>query len=141
MAVKLSSSNKLSSSLSEINVTPLVDVMLVLLIIFMVTTPMMQSGIRVNLPSAETPGNPRTGELVITVTKERDIYVDGQIINLFLLETRIKNYFVGQDQKKKIVFIKADKDVAYGYVIDVMDALKKAGIETVGMIVEQKKKK
>jgi biopolymer transport protein TolR len=139
MAVKLSSSNKLSSSLSEINVTPLVDVMLVLLIIFMVTAPMMQSGIQVNLPSAETRSNPSSGGLVITITKDRYIYMDGQIINLFFLETRIKNYFIGQE--KKIVFIKADKDVAYGYVIDVMDVLKKAGIETVGMIVEQKKKK
>jgi biopolymer transport protein TolR len=139
MAVKLSNSNKLSSSLSEINVTPLVDVMLVLLIIFMVTAPMMQSGIQVNLPSAETRSNPSSGGLVITVTKDRYIYMDGQIINLFFLETRIKNYFVGRD--KKIVFVKADKDVTYGYVIDVMDVLKKAGIETVGMIVEQKTKK
>lgn len=139
MAVKLSSSNKLSSSLSEINVTPLVDVMLVLLIIFMVTAPMMQSGIQVNLPSAETRSNPSSGGVVITITKDRHIYMDGQIINLFFLETKIKNYFVGQ--AKKIVFIKADKDVTYGYVIDVMDVLKKAGIETVGMIVEQKKKK
>ena len=139
MAVKLSNSNKLSSSLSEINVTPLVDVMLVLLIIFMVTAPMMQSGIQVNLPSAETRSNPSSGGVVITITKDRYIYMDGQIINLFFLETRIKNYFVGRE--KKIVFIKADKDVAYGYVIDVMDVLKKAGIETVGMIVEQKKKK
>lgn len=125
--------------MSEINVTPLVDVMLVLLIIFMVTAPMMQSGIRVNLPSAETRSNPSSGGVVITITKDRYIYLDGQIINLFFLESKIKNYFVGQE--KKIVFIKADKDVAYGYVIDVMDALKKAGIETVGMIVEQKKKK
>lgn len=139
MAVKLPGSNKLSSSLSEINVTPLVDVMLVLLIIFMVTAPMMQSGIQVNLPSAETRSNPSSGGVVITVTKERYIYMDGQIINLFFLETRIKNYFVGRE--KKTVFIKADKDVAYGYVIDVMDVLKKAGVETVGMIVEQKKKK
>jgi biopolymer transport protein TolR len=139
MAVKLPGSNKLSSSLSEINVTPLVDVMLVLLIIFMVTAPMMQSGIQVNLPSAETRSNPSSGGVVITITKDRYIYLDGQIINLFFLETKIKNYFVGQE--KKIVFIKADKEVAYGYVIDVMDVLKKAGIETVGMIVEQKKKK
>ncbi len=139
MAVKTANSTKLSSSLSEINVTPLVDVMLVLLIIFMVTAPMMQSGIQVNLPSAETRSNPSSGGLVISITKDRYIYMDGQVVNLFFLETRVKNYFVGRD--KKVVFIKADKDVAYGYVIDVMDVLKKAGIETVGMIVEQKTKK
>lgn len=130
-------SNRLTSNLSEINVTPLVDVMLVLLIIFMVTAPMMQSGIEVNLPSAETRTNPSSGGLVLTVTKDRYIYMENQIINLFLLESRIKSYFVGKE--KKIVFLKADKDVPYGYMIDVMDVLKKAGIQTVGLIVDIKK--
>lgn len=129
---------RLSSNLAEINVTPLVDVMLVLLIIFMVTAPMMQSGIQVNLPSAETRSDPSSGGLVLTITKDRNIYLDGQIINIFLLESRMKNYFFGD--KKKIVFIKADKKLDYGFVIDVMDALKKAGIETVGMIVDKKEK-
>jgi biopolymer transport protein TolR len=132
-------SRQLSSNLSEINVTPLVDVMLVLLIIFMVTAPMMQSGIEVNLPTAETRSNPSSGGLVISITKERYIYMENQVINIFLLETRVKNYFVGK--QKKTVFIKADKDVPYGYVIEVMDVLKKAGIETVGMIVEKKETK
>lgn len=130
---------QLSSNLSEINVTPLVDVMLVLLIIFMITAPMMQSGITVNLPSAETKSTPSSGGLILTVTKDHYIYMENQIINLFLLETRIRNYFI--NKQKKIVFIKADKDVSYGYVINVMDVLKKAGIETVGMIVEQKESK
>ncbi len=134
-----SSRSQLTSSMSEINVTPRVDVMLVLLIIFMVTAPMMQSGITVNLPAAETRANPSSGGLVLTVTKERYIYMDDEIINLFLLESRIKSYF--QFKKKKIVFIKADKDVSYGYIINVMDVLKKAGIETVGMIVDQKDQK
>ncbi len=131
-----SSGRRLTSNLSEINVTPLVDVMLVLLIIFMVTAPMMQSGLTVNLPAAETKTNPSSGGLVLTVTKDNYIYMEEQVINLFLLETRIKNYFL--NKKKKIVFIRADKDVTYGFVISVMDALKKAGIETVGMIVDQK---
>jgi len=139
MQINSKNSNRIASNLSEINVTPLVDVMLVLLIIFMITAPMMQSGIQVNLPSAETRSDPSSGGLVITVTKERYIYMENKIINLFLLESRIKNYFLGR--KKKIVFLKADKDVNYGYVIDVMDVLKKAGIETVGMIVDQKERK
>ncbi|MGE5343562.1 MAG: ExbD/TolR family protein [Candidatus Omnitrophota bacterium] len=133
-------SPKLTTNLSEINVTPLVDVMLVLLIIFMVTAPMMQSGIQVNLPAAETQSTPSSGGLVLTVTKDHYIYMGDQIVNIFLLESRIKNYFVGED-KKKIVFIKADKSVDYGYIIDVMDILKKSGIETVGMIVDLKEKK
>ncbi|MFC2145843.1 ExbD/TolR family protein [Acidobacteriota bacterium] len=135
--MQTNNSNRLTSNLSEINVTPLVDVMLVLLIIFMVTAPMMQSGIEINLPSAETRTNASSGGLVLTVTKDRYIYMENQIINLFLLESRIKSYFLGKD--KKIVFLKADKDVPYGYMIDVMDVLKKAGIQTVGLIVDIKK--
>ncbi len=134
-----SNGRRLSPNMSEINVTPLVDVMLVLLIIFMVCAPMMQSGISVNLPTAETRANPSAGGLVLTVTKDHYIYMEDQNINLFLLESRIKNYFF--NKKKKVVFLKADKDVDYGYVINVMDVLKKAGIETVGMIVDQKEKK
>jgi len=134
--MRTNNSGRLTTNLSEINVTPLVDVMLVLLIIFMVTTPMMQSGIEVNLPSAETRSNPSPGGLVLTVTKDRYIYMENQIVNLFLLESRIKSYFVGKE--KKIVFLKADKDVSYGYMIDVMDVLKKAGIRNVGLIVDKK---
>ena len=122
--------------MSEINITPLVDVMLVLLVIFMVTAPMMQSGINVNLPSAETRSNPSSGGLVLTVTSDRYIYMENTNINLFLLESRLKNYFMNKE--KKIVFLKADKDVSYGYIINVMDVIKKAGIETVGMIVDKK---
>ncbi len=132
----INSRNKIGTSMSEINITPLVDVMLVLLVIFMVTAPMMQSGITVNLPTAETRSNPSAGGLVLTVSKDRYIYMENKNINLFLLESRLKNYFF--NKKKKIVFLKADKDVSYGYIINVMDVIKKAGIETVGMIVEKK---
>lgn len=130
---------KLSTNLSEINVTPLVDVMLVLLIIFMVTAPMMHSGIHVNLPSAETRTNPSSGGLILTITKDHYIYMGDSNINLYLLESRLKNYFY--QKNKKIVFLKADKDVSYGYVISVMDVIKRAGIDTVGMIVEKKERK
>ena len=129
---------RLSSNLSEINVTPLVDVMLVLLIIFMVTAPMMQSGIQVNLPAVETKTNPSSGGLILTVTKDHYIYMQDRNLNLYLLESQLKNYF--HNREKKIVFLKADKDVSYGYVISVMDIIKKAGIETVGMIVDKKEK-
>jgi len=128
---------RLSSNLSEINVTPLVDVMLVLLIIFMVTAPMMHSGIRVNLPAAETRTNPSSGGLVLTITKDRYIHIQDRVVNLYLLETQLRNHFLNRE--KKIVFLKADKDVPYGYVISVMDVIKQAGVDTVGMIVEKKK--
>ncbi|MCK5222619.1 MAG: biopolymer transporter ExbD [Candidatus Aminicenantes bacterium] len=136
--MRISSRSRITTNMSEINITPLVDVMLVLLVIFMVTAPMMQSGITVNLPTAETKTNPSSGGLVLTVTKDRYIYMENQNINIFLLESRLKNYFMSK--KKKIIFLKADKDVSYGYIINVMDVIKRAGIETVGMIVDKKDK-
>ena len=127
---------RLSSNLSEINVTPLVDVMLVLLIIFMVTAPMMQSSININLPSVETKTNPSSGGLVLTITKDHYIYIENKNINLYLLESRLKNYF--RYKKERVVFLKADKGVSYGYVISALDIIKKAGIEKVGIIVKEK---
>lgn len=138
MALKLNSPansrNRLGTSLAEINVTPLVDVMLVLLIIFMVTAPMMQSGIGVNLPRAETESSPAERGLTITITKDRFIYVGDSVVNINLLEKRLLEYFYGRD--KKIVFIKADKDIPYGFFIETLDVIKKAGVETVGLITE-----
>jgi biopolymer transport protein TolR len=134
--MKIQSPQRLNSNLAEINITPLVDVMLVLLIIFMVTVPMMQSGISVKLPSAETRTNPSQGGLVLTLTKDRHIYMNDQIVNLYFLEARLKNFFFKSE--KKVVFLKADKSLAYGYIIEVMDIIKTAGVDTVGMIVEPK---
>ncbi len=104
--------SRLGTSLSEINVTPLVDVMLVLLIIFMVTAPMMQSGIGVNLPQAETESAPAESGLTLTITKDRLIYLGDTVININLLGKKLQEYFYGRD--KKIVFIKADQDISYG---------------------------
>lgn len=139
MQVSKTNSTRLSPNMSEINVTPLVDVMLVLLIIFMITAPMMQSGINVNLPKVETKTNPSSGGLVVSVTKDRYIYMDDQVVNLYLLEPKLKEYFY--NKKKKVVFLKADKDLPHGYVTNVMGLLIKAGVETIGIIVEEKKEK
>ncbi len=132
-------SHRLHGNLAEINITPLVDVMLVLLIIFMVTAPMMQSGITVKLPTAETRSNPSSGELVLTLTKDRYVYMNNQIVNLYFLESRLKSHFLNSD--KKVVFLKADKSLTYGYIIEVMDIIKLAGVDTVGMIVDQKSRR
>ena len=83
--MKAPSRQSLHSNLAEINITPLVDVMLVLLIIFMVTAPMMQSGITVKLPSAETRSNPSAGGLVLTLTKDRYVYMNDRIVNLYFV--------------------------------------------------------
>ena len=125
---------RIGTSLSEINVTPFIDVMLVLLVIFMVTAPMMQSGIGVNLPQAETQSAPAAEGLTITISKDRLIHVEGSVININLLENRLKGYFA--DKPKKIVFIQADEGIDYGFFIDTLDIIKKAGVEAVGLVTE-----
>ncbi|MDD8026681.1 MAG: ExbD/TolR family protein [Acidobacteriota bacterium] len=135
----LRSKREIGTSLSEINVTPFIDVMLVLLVIFMVTTPLMQSGIGVNLPTAETDNAPAEEGLRLTITPDQYIRMGESVININLLENRIRNYFAGKT--KKVVFLQADKDLSYGFIIEVMDLVKKAGVETVGLMAEPKEVK
>jgi biopolymer transport protein TolR len=125
---------EVGTSMSAINVTPLVDVMLVMLIIFMVTAPMMQSGIGVNLPQAETRSTPAEEGLTLTITADRYIHLQDQVINQFLLEDRLKEYFLGKENT--LVFLKADQDLSYGFVITVIDIAKKAGVERVALVTE-----
>jgi biopolymer transport protein TolR len=133
---------RLGTSLSEINVTPFVDVMLVLLVIFMVTAPMIQSGISVNLPQAETESTPAEEGLTLTITKDKYIHIENSVINQFLLEQKLKEYFYGKE--KKIVFIRADESLPYGFVMRILDISKKAGVEVTGLItrpIESEEKK
>jgi biopolymer transport protein TolR len=135
---------QIGTSLSEINVTPFVDVMLVLLVIFMVTAPMMKSGISINLPQAETESAPAEEGLTLTITRDRYIHMEEAVINIHLLEGKLKEYYYGKE--KRIVFIRADKDLPYGFVMSVLDITKKANVEVVGLItepieIEEKKKK
>lgn len=146
MALKTRSITRrqIGTSLSEINVTPFVDVMLVLLIIFMVTAPMMKSGIGVNLPQAETESAPAEEGLTLTISRDRYIHIEEAVINIHLLEGKLNEYFYGKE--KRIVFIRADKDLPYGFVMSILDITKKANVEVVGLItepleVEQKEKK
>ncbi|MFQ6037153.1 MAG: ExbD/TolR family protein [Candidatus Aminicenantales bacterium] len=128
------SKREIGTSLSEINVTPLVDVMLVLLIIFMVTAPMLQTGIGVNLPQAETESAPAEEGLTLTITSDRYIHIENSVINQFLLENRLRQYFFNKD--KKVVFLRADERLNYGYVMQIIDIIKKAGVEVVGLVTE-----
>jgi biopolymer transport protein TolR len=123
---------RLGTSMSEINVTPFVDVMLVLLVIFMITAPMIQSGISVNLPQAETESTPAEEGLTLTITKDKYIHIENSVINQFLLEQKLKEYFYGKE--KKIVFIRADESLPYGFVMRILDISKKAGVEVTGLI-------
>ena len=133
---------RLGTSLSEINITPFVDVMLVLLVIFMVTAPMIQSGISVNLPQAETDSTPAEEGLTLIITKDKYIHIENSVINQFLLEQKLKEYFYGKE--KKIVFIHADESLPYGFVMRILDISKKAGVEITGLItrpIEPEEKK
>ncbi len=132
---------QLGTSLSEINVTPFVDVMLVLLVIFMVTAPMMQTGIGVSLPQAETESAPSEEGLTLTITEDKYIHIEDSVINQFLLEQKLKEYFFGKE--KKIIFIRGDENLPYGFIMRIMDISKKAGIEQIGLItrpIESEKK-
>ena len=125
---------QVGTHLSEINVTPFVDVMLVLLVIFMVTAPMMQSGIGINLPQAETDSKPAEEGLTLTVTKDQYVHIGDSTININLLERRLTEYFA--NKPKKVVYLQVDKDVPWGVGFRVMDITKKAGIEIVCVITE-----
>jgi len=123
------------SSLSQINVTPFVDVMLVLLIIFMVTAPMLDQGVEVNLPEvAEAPGLPAQQEpLVVTIEKSGQILIGkAKIDQLSKLGPVIQQALKGKPDRE--VFLEADEKVPYGRVVQVMAAVKKAGVEKLGMV-------
>lgn len=121
--------------MSDINVTPFVDVMLVLLIIFMVTAPMMMQGVEVNLPKTTTKNIKTQDEpLILTVNKEKQIFIEKHRIDLDNLETKIGSIF--KNRREKEILLRADEDVPYGYVIKVIASIKRAGIDKLGMITE-----
>lgn len=121
--------------MSDINVTPLVDVMLVLLIIFMVTAPMLMQGVEVNLPQTTTKNIKTQDEpLMLTVNKNQEIFIEKHQIELSSLETKIKKIF--KNRRDKEILLRADKDVPYGFVIKVIASVKQAGIDKLGMITE-----
>jgi biopolymer transport protein TolR len=121
--------------MSDINVTPLVDVMLVLLIIFMVTAPMMMQGVEVNLPQTTAKSiKTREDPLILTINKKREIYLEDSQIGLKNLENKVKSIF--KYRRNKELLLRADREVPYGFVIKVIAGVKRAGIDKLGMITE-----
>ena len=121
--------------MAEINVTPLVDVMLVLLVIFMVTAPMMQQGVQVNLPKADTKAMaPAEESVVVSVDKNGKLFIDKEEVAAGELRQRLSTMFA--TRAKKEVFLKADAGVPYGEVVRTMANIKGAGIERLGMVTE-----
>jgi len=121
--------------LAEINVTPLVDVVLVLLIIFMVTAPMLQMGIDVNLPRVKAKSiNVSEEKLVLTINGKQEIYINEFKTTLPDLSAKLESIFKARTDRE--LFMRADKEVPYGYVVQVMSEVRKAGIDKLGMITE-----
>jgi biopolymer transport protein TolR len=122
-----------SRVVSEINVTPLVDVMLVLLIMFMVTAPLMQQGIEVDLPKTSSSGvTPSEDPLTLVIHQSRKITISNQALQLDELKTKLTSIF--GSRKNKQIYLRADKDVAYGFVAEVMAEIRAAGITNIGLI-------
>ncbi|HET6420554.1 MAG TPA: protein TolR [Geobacteraceae bacterium] len=122
-------------TMSQINVTPLVDVMLVLLIIFMVTAPMMQQGVQVNLPKAQAKTLSAQEEtVVVSIDKSGRVFINSSEISPGELKSRLASMF--ENRTKKEVFLKADRTVPYGEVVKTMAEIKGAGIERLGMVTE-----
>jgi len=126
--------NRERDVLSEINVTPFVDVMLVLLVIFMVTAPLLQQGIDVNLPKAKGKDLPPEERITLIIKRNGVIYMNDNPVTLAEMRRKLESISTLNPN----VFLKADKDVPYGFVVEVMGDIKEAGIEKLGMITEPK---
>jgi biopolymer transport protein TolR len=121
--------------MSDINVTPLVDVMLVLLIIFMVTAPMMMQGVSVNLPKTTTKYMKTEDEpMLLTINKKQEVFLENKKIGMKNLENKIRKIF--ENRLHKEILLRADKDVPYGLVVQVMASVKRAGVSKLGMVTE-----
>ena len=132
MAMDTASSRD-STTISQINVTPLVDVMLVLLVIFMVTAPIIQQGVQVNLPQAKAAAIPGTDELlVVSIAKNGKIYLNDNVMTLDELGTKMRA--IRTNLADKQVYVRADQDVRYGLVMQTIAELKQAGVDRVGMV-------
>jgi biopolymer transport protein ExbD/biopolymer transport protein TolR len=127
-------SKQTGTSLSEINIVPLVDVVLVLLIIFMITAPILQSGIEVDLPQTHTVKDMPQSRVVVTINRGDLIYLGDTAVNIHELGAKARSQM--HDPLHEPVFVRADKAVAFGAVALVLDTLQQAGIQTVNIVTE-----
>ena len=125
-----SSTGRTQSSLADINITPLVDVVLVLLVIFMITAPVLQSGIDVNVPKTRTVKEITQQRLVLSITKDGSIYLDDKLINVHELGDKLH----ASDPSKQIIYVRADQAVPFGLFAQVMDSVTAAGITNISII-------
>ncbi len=125
---------RITTTLSEINVTPFVDVMLVLLVIFMVTTPLLEKGIDVDLPKEPAKDIEVIEKSIITANKEQAIYFNERRISVDEIESVLKEAYSGKTDKE--IFLRADKELPYGFVVKIMSKIKNTGIDKINMVTE-----
>ena len=129
-----SASGRTQTSLSEINVTPLVDVVLVLLIIFMVTAPVLQSGIEVSVPKTKVVKEIAEERVVVSITSKQDIYVGNEVVNINNIGQKLREKI--RDPEGQAIYVRADESVPFGLFATVMDAVKASGITNVSIVTQ-----
>src|SRR5215471_11052096 len=129
-----SASGRTQTALSEINVTPLVDVVLVLLIIFMVTAPVLQSGIEVSVPKTKTVKEIAVERLVVTINSKQEVFLGNDPININLLGQKLKEKI--RDPQNQSIYVRADENVPFGLFATVMDTVKTSGISNVSIVTQ-----
>ena len=129
-----SNTGQTRSSLAEINVTPLVDVVLVLLIIFMISAPVLQSGIEVNVPKTTTVKEITQQRLVLTINRNQDVFLGDQLINVHELTQKLHQQ--SSDPAHQVIYLRADESVPFGAFATVMDAVKQAGITNISIVTQ-----
>jgi biopolymer transport protein TolR len=122
------------TSLAEINITPLVDVVLVLLVIFMITEPVLQSGIEVNVPKTRTVKQITEQRMVVTIDRDQQVFLNDQPINVHQLAAKLQAG--GGDTAHEAIYLRSDERVPFGAFASVMDAVKQAGITNVSIVTE-----
>jgi biopolymer transport protein ExbD/biopolymer transport protein TolR len=129
-----SSSGRTQSSLAEINITPLVDVVLVLLIIFMITAPVLQSGIEVAVPKTRTVKEITEQRLVLTIDRNQQVFLGDRPVNIHELAQKLHQQ--GTDPTHQVIYLRADENVPFGAFASVMDAVKQAGITNISIVTQ-----
>lgn len=128
------SNGQTRTSLAEINITPLVDVVLVLLVIFMITAPVLQSGIEVAVPKTRTVKEISEQRVVLTIDREQNLFLDDKPVNINELPQRLRQG--NTDPSKQVIYLRADKRVPFGAFASVMDVVKQAGITNISIVTE-----
>jgi biopolymer transport protein ExbD/biopolymer transport protein TolR len=129
-----SSSGRTQSSLAEINITPLVDVVLVLLIIFMISAPVLQSGIEVSVPKTRTVKEITEQRLVLTINRNQEVFLGDRLVNIHELAQKLHQQ--GSDTAHQVIYLRADENVPFGAFASVMDAVKQAGITNISIVTQ-----